>query len=61
MKIPIEDLAFFVLQQNSDLTSFDCIESELNSFLKEDSKIYQKTHMAITYLVHYGDSVNNLL
>jgi len=50
MKIPIKDLTFLVLQQNSDLTSFECIESELNSFLKEDSKIYQKTHMAIRVL-----------
>jgi len=57
MKIPIKDLAFFVLQQNSDLTSFTCIEPELNNFLKEDSKIYQKTHMAITYLVHYEGNV----
>ena len=57
MKIPIEDLAFLVLQQNSDITSFECSEPELNNFLKENATNYQKTHMAITYPVHYEGNV----
>jgi len=46
-----------VLQQNSDLTSFECTEPELNNFLKENAKKYQKTPMAITYPVHYEGNV----
>ncbi|WFN35027.1 GNAT family N-acetyltransferase [Methanogenium sp. S4BF] len=57
MKIPIEELSFLVLQQNSDLTSFECTEPELSDFLKENAKNYQKTHMAITYPVHYEGNV----
>ena len=48
MKIPIEDLTFSVLQQNSDLTSFECTEPELNNFLKKMQKIIKKH----TWLLH---------
>ncbi|MCC8113075.1 MAG: GNAT family N-acetyltransferase [Bacteroidales bacterium] len=40
--------------QSEDIQNFDCGDNDLNDFLKHDALDYQKTLLAVTYVLKYG-------
>jgi len=46
----ISDFNFTILNENHNLSSFDCKNDEINEFLKEDSLRFQQEKMTNTYL-----------
>jgi len=57
MKIPFSELKFKILDESTELSSFECGDSNIDDFLKNDAKSYQKDRLATTYLVYYGDQL----
>lgn len=43
----------FQLTTDTDIKPFSCADSDLNEFLFEDAKYFQKELMAVTYLLEY--------
>ena len=43
----------FQLSADTDIKPFKCAESDLNEFLFEDAKYFQKELLAVTYLLEY--------
>ncbi|MDP3741982.1 MAG: GNAT family N-acetyltransferase [Candidatus Micrarchaeota archaeon] len=56
-KIPTDELDLVKLSSGFDLSAFDCNDSDLNSFLKEDALTYQTSSLAVTYLCLYKNQV----
>ena len=48
----LTDLEFDKLSEDFDLSEFDCIDDDINEFLKEDALSYQREQMANTYVFH---------
>jgi GNAT superfamily N-acetyltransferase len=48
--LELSDFQFTELTEDVDLSAFDCDDSDINEFLKEDSLNYQKQKIANTYL-----------
>ncbi len=57
MKILFDDLKFSILTDETDLSSFDCGDPEIDTFLKEDAKEYQRDKIATTYLAYYNNEL----
>jgi len=57
MKIPLNDLNFFKLDDSFDISSFSCGNTEIDSFIKDDAKNYQKDRISVTYLCYYHDEL----
>ncbi len=55
--IDFSELDIVKLSAGFDLSIFDCDDSDLNSFLKEDALLYQNGLLAITYLCLYKNQV----
>jgi len=53
MKISFEDLEFHLLDKSHDLSSFECVNKELNAFLQEDALENQYAMVSVTRLVYY--------
>jgi len=45
------------LEPDTELPPFDCGDTDLNGFLRDDAKRYQEELMAVTYLVKEGEEV----
>ena len=45
----------FQLNSDTDIKSFKCAESDLNDFLYDDAKHFQKELLAVTYLIEYKE------
>lgn len=55
MKIHFNELKFRILSDSTDLSSFHCGDPEIDDFLQNDAKDYQKDRLATTYLVYHQD------
>lgn len=53
VKIDFNKLRQFQLTENFDIKSFKCADDDLNNFLFDDAKHFQKELMAVTYLLEY--------
>lgn len=53
----IDALSFERLAPEQKFTSFDCGDEDLNDFLLTDAQNYQKSLLAVTYLVKDSDDV----
>lgn len=53
----IDELQIVRLTQDYNLKEFDCGDPDLNEFLLNDAKDYQKGLIAVTYLVKYHDEL----
>ncbi len=53
----LTDFDFDLLTEEFDLSKFDCDDTDINEFLKEDALNYQKEHMANTYVFHEDKQV----
>jgi predicted GNAT family N-acyltransferase len=53
----LESLTPIRLNQDYELKSFDCGDTDLNNFLFNDAKDYLKELMAITYVIEYENKV----
>ena len=53
----IEDVRIVRLRPEQELAAFDCGNEDLNDFLLKDSKDYQKSLIAVTYLVKHNEEV----
>lgn len=53
MKIDFSKLRQFQLTEDSDIKPFKCADADLNDFLFEDAKHFQRELMAVTYLLEY--------
>lgn len=53
MKIDFSKLRQFQLTEDSDIKPFKCADDDLNEFLFEDAKHFQRELMAVTYLLAY--------
>lgn len=49
----LSKLRQFQLTSDTDIKPFKCADSDLNAFLLEDAKHFQKELMAVTYLLEY--------
>lgn len=49
----LSKLRQFQLSSDTDIKPFKCAESDLNDFLFEDAKHFQKELMAVTYILEY--------
>lgn len=49
----LSKLRQFQLTDNTDIKPFKCADADLNEFLFEDAKHFQKELMAVTYLLEY--------
>ncbi|MEK6982819.1 MAG: GNAT family N-acetyltransferase [Candidatus Micrarchaeota archaeon] len=56
-KLDFSELDIIRLSSGFDLSNFDCADNDLNSFLKDDSLIYQNGSLAVTYLCLYKNQV----
>ena len=52
-----DDVRIERLRMNQSLSDFDCGNQDLNEFLMNDAKEYQKRLIAVTYLVKYHDEI----
>lgn len=57
MVIDYNDLKFHILTRSSPITSFSCVDDDLNDFLHNDSIYYQENRLASTHLVDYNDEI----
>ncbi len=55
MKIDYNNLRQSQLNEDSDIKPFKCADADLNEFLFEDAKHFQKELMAVTYIIEYVD------
>lgn len=55
MKIDFSKLRQFQLTEDFDIKPFKCADADLNDFLLEDAKHFQKELMAVTYLLEYTE------
>lgn len=53
----IDELKIVRLTQDCNLKDFDCGDHDLNEFLLNDAKDYQKGLIAVTYLVKYHEEL----
>lgn len=53
VKIDFNKLRQFQLNEDTDIKSFKCADADLNEFLFEDAKHFQKELMAVTYILEY--------
>lgn len=53
MKINFSKLRQFQLTEDSDIKPFKCADDDLNEFLFEDAKHFQRELMTVTYLLEY--------
>lgn len=53
----IDDLKIVRLTQDQDFNNFDCGHTDLNEFLLYDAKEYQKSLIAVTYLVKLHEKI----
>ncbi|MDD6723653.1 MAG: GNAT family N-acetyltransferase [Bacteroidales bacterium] len=53
VKIDFSKLRQFQLTEDSDIKQFKCADADLNEFLLEDAKHFQRELMAVTYLLEY--------
>ena len=53
MKIDFSKLRQFQLTEDSDIKPFKCADGDLNDFLFEDAKHFQRELMAVNYLLEY--------
>ena len=51
------DLKIEMLNQNFDLSTFDCGDEDLNDFLKNDALIEQQKKLNVTHLIIYKNEV----
>lgn len=56
MKIDYEQLRVRKLSLTEQVTSFDCGDEDLNSFILEEAPLYRKALLAVTYVVEDGES-----
>lgn len=54
MKIPFIEIQYALLTEDTDLSSFSCGDDEIDSFLADDAKEYQKDRIATTYLAYHN-------
>lgn len=52
-----ENYYFETLNENHDLSEFDCGDEELNNFLKKDALIQQKAMLNVTKLIIFEDQI----
>ena len=52
----IEKLLFVRLKDDSDITSFDCGDIDLNDFIVNDARNYQTELLSVTYLFETNKS-----
>lgn len=55
--INISDLRFRRLTEDTNLDDFVCADDDLNDFLWNEAKDYQKELLAVTYLLYYDNSI----
>jgi GNAT superfamily N-acetyltransferase len=55
--IDLEHCEFVRLHDQSDTSSFDCDDTDLNEFLLKDAKNYLKELLAVTYLLIHKDEI----
>lgn len=55
--IEFNELDVVKLSAGFDLSNFDCGDSDLNSFLKDDALLYQNGSLAITYVCLYKNQI----
>lgn len=55
--IDIADLKFRRLTEETELGGFVCADDDLNDFLWNEAKDYQKELLAVTYLVYYNNDI----
>lgn len=48
----LTDFDFDILSERFDLSDFDCEDSDINEFLRDDALKYQREQMANTYVFH---------
>ena len=53
----LSDFAFYLLNEDEILDSFDCNDDEINEFLLEDSKNFQNEKITNTYLFKEGNEI----
>ena len=53
VRVDFSKLRQFQLTENSDIKPFKCADADLNEFLFEDAKHFQRELMAVTYLLEY--------
>lgn len=51
MKIDYEQLRVRRLSPTEHISSFDCGDEDLNSFILEEAPMYRKSLLAVTYVV----------
>jgi len=60
-KIPFFELSLVKLEDNHDLSKFDCVmdaeDKEAHEFLQTTALNYQNMNMAVTYLCRYQDGI----
>lgn len=50
--MPLEDFIISPLTPDFDVSTFDCGNSDINEFLKEDALNYQNHHLANTFVFY---------
>ena len=53
-----QDISVRVLTPETNLDSFECTEDDLNEFLTDEAKDYQREYLAITYLIQLPHAVD---
>lgn len=53
VKMDFSKLRQFQLSEDSDIKPFKCADTDLNEFLLEDAKHFQRELMAVTYILEY--------
>ncbi|MBR1447908.1 MAG: GNAT family N-acetyltransferase [Prevotella sp.] len=48
-----EKFRFQRLEPDTPIDNFECVDSDLNDFLREEAKAYQAELLSVTYLVYY--------
>ena len=53
----IDNYYFETLNDNHDLSDFDCGDDDLNDFLKNDALVQQNANLNVTKLVMYNQKI----
>lgn len=57
MPVAYDELKFLILTRSMPITSFHCVDDDLNDFLHDDAIYYQENRLASTHLVEYRDQI----
>jgi GNAT superfamily N-acetyltransferase len=51
------DIIIEKIEENHDITCFDCVDHDLNEFLKNDAKFQMKSKINVTYVCKYDKKI----